>query len=74
MDHSANNLEEFRTVVDQLEKVYNKALKTTSDKDLSQAESELTTMYRALQLSLYSMARAQRNTLDAHRVKINSRG
>lgn len=67
---TASTVDEFRTVVDELEKSYNKALKTTTDRDLSQVENELTTMFKAVQWNLYTLARALKGKLNSHRADI----
>lgn len=67
---TASTVDELRTVVDELEKSYNKALKTTTDRDLSQVENELTTMFKAVQWNLYTLARALKGKLDSHRADI----
>lgn len=67
---SASTFEEFRAVVDELEKAYKAAQATTTDRDLSQAEVAVTTMFKAVQWNTYSLARELRKKLDSHRTDI----
>lgn len=66
----AKTIAEFRAVVDELEALTNKMLKTSTDKDLSKVEGELTTAFRGLQYNVYVLAGEIKKQLDAHRVDI----
>ncbi len=69
---SAKTVAEFRAVVDKLEEVYNRALHATTDVELAEANSKLSTMFRALQWNLYSLAQAAQRNIDSRRAGINS--
>lgn len=69
---SAKTVAEFRAVVDKLEEVYNRALRATTDVELAEANSKLSTMFRALQWNLYSLAQTAQRNIDSRRAGINS--
>ena len=69
---SAKTVPEFRVVIDELEKAYNSTLASTTDKDLSEANNRLSTMFRAVQWNLYTLAQAAQRKVDARRAEINS--
>lgn len=67
---SAETIEEFQLVVNNLKKVIDEAMCTTTERDYSQANVNLTTAFRAVQYNVMTLANATRRKLDSHHVDI----
>lgn len=67
---AARTIEEFHTVVDNLDKAISTALSTTTEKDYSREYANVTIAFRAIQYNTMTLANAVRSKLDSHRVDI----
>lgn len=66
----AKTIDEFREVVDALEKECKVALSATSEIELSESNNRLTTLFQALQWNVYTVAREVKRSVEARRAAI----
>lgn len=67
---SAKTVDELRQVVDELEKSINVGLKSTTERELADAEAGIRTAFLGLEWNIRTVAREIRTKLDSHRVDI----
>lgn len=67
---SAKTVDELRGVVDELEKAIEKGKKSTTERELAQAKSEIRTAFLGLEWNIRTVAKEVGKNLDSHLVDI----
>ena len=70
MQNYAKTPAEYRKIVDDLEKAIENALKTTTDRDLSEANAKIRVIFQGLDANIRSMAQETSRKIDSHLVDI----